>query len=193
MQVGDLQWNLKQQQEAERLFVRFSVEARKDEAASLEAGRPVFKDVEYIEIMVPGDRQNIIHRPVRETDKEKFSKAYAAWKQGLAEPSQGTPLSQWPQVTRAQVEELAFYGIRTVEHLAGVSFANAQKLGTVQRHIKAAQDWLAAAKDSAHVAQLRAENEALRNEMEVLKEQMAGVLAKARESAGDESKAKGKR
>jgi len=102
----------------EKLPVKFRIDALKDEAASEEAGRPIFRDVEWITIFK--SRTDVIDRPIRDSDKQRWPRAYAAWKQtGESEPgATGTRLEHWPLMTRAQVEEYRFFKIFTVEQLA---------------------------------------------------------------------------
>jgi len=115
--IGDFDLNNRHAGD-EKLPVVFRMDALKDEAASDAAGRPIYKDAEFIRIFVHKD--SIIDRPVRDEDKERWPRAYAAWKQtGVSDPGAvGTRLEHWPQMTRAQVEEYKYFKIYTVEQLA---------------------------------------------------------------------------
>lgn len=139
-----------------RLWVRFEMRPTQDEAKSLEAGRPIYTEVEWIKIMVPGDRDTEEH-PVTDRDRARFARAYAAWKATGAEGVVGTPLEAWPQVTRSQVEELKFFKIHTVEQLATVPDAVGQKFMGINDLKKKAADFLAAAAGEAPVLKLQAE------------------------------------
>ena len=101
----------------DRTPVQFYMGAWHDQSESEKQGRPIYKDMEYIRIMTSKDA--IIDRPIRDTDKQRWPRAYSAWRQtGVSEPgSQGTPLSAWPLMTRAQVEEYRYFKIYTVEQL----------------------------------------------------------------------------
>src|SRR5687767_12230241 len=101
-EVADESWMQAVEQQQEKLFVRFGLHPKKDEEASRTAGRPIFTDTEYVEIMVPGDKQNIIHRPVTSEDRRRFARQYDAWLTGKGEQLVGTPLAEWPGVTRSQ-------------------------------------------------------------------------------------------
>lgn len=160
-----------------KLFVRFSVRPTKNEAASVSAGRPVFADTEYVEIVVPGDKQNVVLRPVRDADKQRFGRQYAAFKAGDAEQVTGTPLSEWPAVTRSQVEELAYFKIRTVEQLAGVSDGNLKNAGPFLALRQKARDWLEKAEGGALESKLRAELDAEKLARETLQAQVAELVA----------------
>jgi hypothetical protein len=157
---------------AEKLYVQFAMHPVKNEAKSLEEGRPIFEDQEYVKLMAPGDKSNVIHRPVRADDKHRFSKQYADWKAGAAQTASGTPLSEWPAVTRSQVEELAYFKVLTVEHLAEMSDGIAQNLGPIQALKQKAKAWIEAAKGNAPSEKLRAELATRDNEIETLKRQL---------------------
>src|SRR5262245_60655796 len=104
------------------LIARFKTEAVKLEFASAQAGRPIYEDRELVESIVPGTRGSVAYEPVRDEHKERWPKQYEAFRAGKEAPLEGTPLSQWPssKMTRARVEELAYFHIRTVEDYAAV-------------------------------------------------------------------------
>jgi hypothetical protein len=163
---------------AEKLFVRFGLHPRHDEAKSLEEGRPIFEEVEYVEIMVPGDKSNTIHRPVTAADRNRFRAQYQAWKSGAdQDAATGTPLSAWPAVTSAQVAELAHFNCRTVEQLATMSDSNLQGVGPILALRQKARDFIEAAKGTAPVQKLRAENDELKGRMSAMQAQLDALVA----------------
>lgn len=100
------------------LLVRFFYNTVPDKQATEKEGRPVFKEVEYIEIRIPGKRDAQACRPATFADKKRFPEHYKAFKDRVDMPEMGWPLSEWPQITRSQAEELSFQNIKTVEQLA---------------------------------------------------------------------------
>lgn len=144
----------------DKLHVQFFTHPKMDQAATLKEGRPIYRDTEYVRIVVPGDKDNIVEKPATDDHRRRFARQYMAFKQGNEAQAQvGTPLSMWPQVTRAQVEELAYFKIHTVEQLAEISDGNAQNFVGVLSLRQKAKDFLAAAKDGSMVSQLRSEIE----------------------------------
>lgn len=131
-------------------------------------GRPVYDEVEYIEIMVPGDRNNIVHRPVTNEDRRKFAQQYAQWKAGSQETASGTPLKAWPGITRAQVEELAYFNVKTVEQLAAISDGNLQSIPFARGLQNRAKAYLEQAKGNAPLEAALAEIERLKNHVAAL-------------------------
>jgi hypothetical protein len=134
----------------DKLFVKFFKHPVKDEAASREEGRPVFREKDYIDIKVPG-RKGGACRPVRPSDMQRFPRHYEAYKNrtGDEEYIEGTLLEEWPGITRSQCEELKFFNIRTVEQLAGLADSVAgSKMGLLMLKEKAGK-YLETAKDEA--------------------------------------------
>ena len=134
----------------EHLLVKFYYKPRPDAAASAEAGRPIYKDVCYVDIRSPGNRTDWVARPARDTDKQRFPEHYRKF---LAREEQevveGTPLAEWPGVTRGQVEEMKFFNISTVEQLANVSDSSTSNIMGMAVLKQKAQKYLDAAKDNA--------------------------------------------
>lgn len=145
-----------QEQEQSR-YVRFGWHPKKSEKLSVEAGRPVYEDQEYIEIF--GDKTSIVHRAVRPEDKAEYAKQYDAWKRGQDQSVVGTKLDMVPgPATRGQLEELAHHKIYTVEHLAAAADTHIQAFGTGGLKLRQwARDYLETAKLNAPVDQLRAQ------------------------------------
>lgn len=140
-----------------QLLVKFFIKPFQDQAASARLGRPVFKDREYIDIKTPGNKDGVC-RPARPRDIERFQKHYDAFKSRTdsAARLEGTPLTEWPLVSRSVVEELAFYNIKTVENLAAMPDSSATDFtGGMGLKYKAV-DWLKAAAAPKAAAELQA-------------------------------------
>lgn len=144
--------------------VRFYTEIRTDEEKTKKEGRPICYEVEFIEIHYPGCDKT--PRPVEPRDKEEYALQYNAWKEGRTPPTVGTPLSEWAMIPRAIVEELAFFGFKTVEQLSSPSDEVKKKLGPLSKWVKRAKEYIAAAKSD-------------QNQMVSLKEQLERETARA--------------
>lgn len=177
MSIGEGWDELAAGQTRDTAIPRFFTEPMQDDAKSAEAGRPIFRDVEFIEIRVPGDKDNIPRRPVKDKDRQRFARQYEAWKRNQANPTEGTPLSEWPPLSKSQVEELRHFGVLTLESLAGLSDGQLDRIGPLKGLRAKAQDALMAAAKGAPMSRLQAENETLRSEVELLKQQLADVVA----------------
>lgn len=166
------------------VHARFYIFPQKNEAKSASAGRPIFEDTEFVEIFASGNSTNIVRRPARHMDKERFRRQYEAFKAGHEDQVQGTLLHEVPWITRSQVEELAYLRIRTLEQLANVSDAACGKHVGLYDLKSKAQKALAAAEGAAPITELTKENEELKRrldqrdkEMDTMKEQMAKLIA----------------
>jgi hypothetical protein len=138
------------------LLVKFFYKDRPDNAASIEAGRPMFKEVMYIDIKVAGSRTGGACRPAREGDIARFPAHHEAFMKRTEVPSHGTPLTEWALMSRSMVEELAFMHVKTVEQLSEMSDTHAAKMvGLLSLKAKAAK-WLDSAGDTARLNQLEA-------------------------------------
>lgn len=152
----------------ENLWVQFYINPTQDEAASAEAGRPIFKDVEHIKIITPGNKESMIDRPITELDKRRFSSHYEKWKKTGEEFIEGTLLEEWPSVTRAQVEEMRYFNVRTVEQLANMSDSLAQKFAGIQSLKSQAKIFLNRAEKNAGLTKLNKELEIRDNQIQTL-------------------------
>lgn len=140
------------------LLVKFYLKPRADKAATSLHGRPVFKDVEYIDIRVPGSR-NGAARPATDRDKMRFAEHYRMFKERIEAPLEGTPLVEWPPISRSQVEQLAFLHVKTVEQLAAVADSHVGQIMGLGNLKRLAQEFLSAAEADAPLSQLHAELE----------------------------------
>jgi hypothetical protein len=168
-----------------KLQVQFHPYPVKNPKRSAEEGRPIYENVDYVRIFVPGDKDNIVDRQVEEIDTRRFAREYQAYKAGKEAPIEGTPLEMWPTVDRAQVAELVHFNVRTVEQLANLSDANCQNFKGILALRQKARDYLAQAAGNAPLEKMRAElsareaeNAALWAETERLKTQLKELADK---------------
>jgi hypothetical protein len=179
--------NSAQAEEDKKLLVKFFVEPMNDKAASLAAGRPIFKDVELIDIKIPGDRTGGVCRKASHHDKQRFAAHYQAFKQRIEVPLEGTPLTEWPLMTRSMAEELSFHNVKTVEHLSTMSDNNIGKFMGLNTLKAKAIKWLEQSGEEAKVHELqqqlleRDERIALQgSQIELLQKQMLDVLGQTK-------------
>ena len=161
-----------------KLIVRFYYDGLQNSEKTEAAGRPIFDEVEFIEIRIPGEKNEIRARPVRYRDRLEFAAAYAAFKNGQAAPASGTPLDKLPFLTKAQVLEFQAVGLKTAENLRDMSDANAQRFMGINTVRKRVADFLAAADGNAPLEQMRSELEKRDAEIEVLRQQVAGIAGR---------------
>lgn len=164
------------------IFPRFFTKAVQNKAKSEEAGRPIFEDREWVEIIIAGDKGSIVERPVRDEDRQRWEEHYERFKKGQESALEGTPVEQWPVLTTAQVAELKALNIFTVEALAELRDSALTNLGMGARDLQAkAQAYLSAAADSSVVQKQATKINDLERQVEFLKQQIADLGSEPKE------------
>lgn len=160
--------------------VFFYMRPKQDDAATVEAGRPIYKMLEYVRIEPPGDKTLIIDKPVSDDHRAQFRPQYEAFKQDRdQDAASGTLLSATGLIRPERVEELKHFRIRTVEQYAAVPDSNIQNLGihsTVER--QHCRDFLEAAKSNAPILRLQQQLDDASNEKETMKRQLSELQAR---------------
>ena len=171
-----------------RLAVQFYKKSVKQDEASDEAGRPIFKEFDFVRIMIPGDNLTEIDTYAQESHKQRFPRQWAHYQNQVAnhEDIIGTPLEQWPQVTRSQADELRGLKFHTVESIADCSDQQLQRIGMVagmspHNFREKAKAFLNLATNSAEEAQREAELQALKEENAKIKAETDAKLSKMQE------------
>ncbi len=185
-------------------ILKFYVDVVEDKPASLREGRFIGREVEMVEVTVPGNGgNNTIHKVktwLAQLEIEVangrlnpewaalYRDGYARWKKGQSIPLNGTPVKGWGVISAKQQEELIRLDILTVEDLAGMT-GDAQRLagmGAIELKRKAAA-WLAQMSDKGPLTQqmaaLQQENDLLKGSVETLTQQVRGLLAQANQSS----------
>jgi hypothetical protein len=141
-------------------------------------GKPHFGEFEFVTIRVPGDRKSEWYGRVTDEHRRRFPRAYNAWKQGLEAPTEGTPLKECAWIGRAQVEELAFAHVKTVEQLAALSDAQLKGAVPMNGYVlrEKAQRHLEQIAGAAPNEKLAAENAELKANMAVMQANMDELL-----------------
>jgi len=115
-----------------RLQVRFYKRPVQQEQESIEAGRPIFKEFDFVHICVAGDTLTEIDTYALPSHKTRFPLQWANYmnRVGANEPDiVGTPVSEWPIVSKSQAEELRALKFHTVEAIAHASDQQLQRMG----------------------------------------------------------------
>ena len=166
------------------LHVQFYMHPLQNSARTLEEGRPIFTDTPYVMVMVPGDKDSVVRRPVRvgsgpKDDNMRFAVEFQAFQANKDQPVEGTPLAEWPLITASQIKEMEYFGVRTVENLAGMPDVKASQFMGLQDMKKKANDWLSSTKDEAPMVRLNAELALRDSEIEVMQQQIEELLEKS--------------
>lgn len=160
--------------------VAFGMHYLLDPKKTAEAGHEVFRDVTFIKIAVPGDKNSLYFQPATDLHKVRFPKAWAAFQQRTAggQGRTGLPIEEWAPISRGMALTLKACHIHTVEDLAVVHDGHIDKIGGDARSLRAkAQAFLAQAKDSAATLRLAQEKEELQGQLKAMQEMILGLQA----------------
>jgi hypothetical protein len=186
-------------------FYKRAVEIADETAAQ---GRPIYRECDFVRIMVPGNSLSEIDTIAREDHKNRFPVQWARYinTQGEASQEQGTPIKEWPLVSVSQAEELRGLKFYTVESIANASDLTVQKIGMVagmspyefrnkaKAFLNLASETAEVAKKEEQITHLQEENAKIRAETDAklaqMQEQMAAILAAVGEKKPKARKAK---
>lgn len=136
-----------------RQIVKFLIREVIDEVASKEADRLVYVGCDYISIRHPGERDEIL-RPVRDSDKKRWSKQWQAFEAGATQAPSGTPLSVLFPRNPEVCKNLEHDGIATIEILSGLTDTQIGNIGLGGRQfVDKAKAFLAGSNDTRVKAQ----------------------------------------
>lgn len=170
-----------------KLSLRFFTKAKQDAELTQAEGRPIFKEVEYIQVMIPGDRNQINIHPVTNQDRARFTKQYEHWKQNKNNDTVvGTPLEAWNILTLSQIEEYRYFGIRTIEQMADLRDDVCGKITGATILKQKAQVFMAILKDEAPMKKVQVELDKRDNELATMRaaiEDQAKLIKKLQKKA----------
>lgn len=185
-----------------RLAVKFYKRAVKLEHETNEAGRPIYKDYDFVRIMVAGDNLTEIDTYAQESHKQRFPRQWLQYQASQDSSSEihGTPVEQWPLISQSQAQELRAIKFLTVESIANASDLQLQRIGMIagmsphafrdkaKSFLNLATESAEAAKRAEEINQLKQElaqkemeNAKIKAETDAklaqMQEQMAAILA----------------
>ena len=157
-----------------RLQVRFYKKSVQQEQESIDAGRPIFKDFDFVQICVAGDTLTEIDTYALQNHKQRFPIQWANYmnREGAHdEEIVGTPLAEWPLVSKSQAEELRAIKFQTVESIANASDQQLQRMGMIAG--MSPYSFRDKAKAFLNLATTAAETDKREHEINALKEELA--------------------
>jgi hypothetical protein len=157
-----------------RLQVRFYRKPVHQEQESMDAGRPIYKEFDFVHICVAGDTLTEIDTFALQQHKTRFPIQWANYmnRQGANdEEVVGTPVSEWPLVSKSQAEELRAMKFYTVESIANASDQQLQRMGMAAG--MSPYSFRDKAKAFLNLATSSAETDKREQEINALKEELA--------------------
>lgn len=167
-----------------RLAVKFYKRAVKQEYESNEAGRPIYKDFDFVRIMVAGDNLTEIDTYAQESHKQRFPRQWLQYQASQDSSSEihGTPVEQWPLISQSQAQELRAIKFMTVESIANASDLQLQRIGMIagmspHSFRDKAKTFLNLAEESAEASKRAEEINQLKQELALKEQENAKIKA----------------
>ena len=169
----------------------------KNPGKSIEQGRPIFDDIEVVELRFPGSK-NISVFPAMEfshwdddeinggqrpyTYAERFARQYQQFKAHHQQTKSGTPLDYLPFLTEAKRAELRALNIYTAEALTIIDGPELKNLGPGGRELKnQAIAFLESSSDGARLTKMEAELETMRARNQMLEDDLKASTSALRD------------
>jgi hypothetical protein len=167
------------------LNVTFYKSSEQNNYETEKQGRPIFVEKDMVRIQIAGRNDLTIESEVRNEHKIRFPRQWQAFLLKYETHTQaiGTPVEEWPAITRSEAEELKGLKFYTVEQVAAASDMQAQRMGmNAPVLIQKAKAFLEQARDTAftqkqaaelarkdqEIAELKANQDRLAKQMEQL-------------------------
>lgn len=157
-----------------RLQVRFYKKPVQQEQESMDAGRPIYKEFDFVHICVAGDTLTEIDTYALASHKQRFPIQWANYMNRVGANDQevvGTPVAEWPLVSKSQAEELRAMKFFTVESIASASDQQLQRMGMAAG--MSPYSFRDKAKAFLNLATTSAETDKREQEINALKEELA--------------------
>jgi hypothetical protein len=157
-----------------RLQVRFYKKPVHQEQESIDAGRPIYKEFDFVHICVAGDTLTEIDTYALQNHKQRFPIQWANYMNRVGANDQevvGTPVAEWPLVSKSQAEELRAMKFFTVESIASASDQQLQRMGMAAG--MSPYSFRDKAKAFLNLATTSAETDKREHEINALKEELA--------------------
>ena len=137
---------------------------------SEQEGRPIYKDVPFVEIITPGNNKSVVDCKVKPDHQQRWPARWKAFQERHENVESGTPLEQWAYLGPSQVATLKVLNIFTVEQLAEVSEAAFEQMGPGARDLRE--------RARQHLQPAGSTEQELRGEVADLKGQIADLNSK---------------
>lgn len=143
-------------------------------AKSRQTGSRQYENETWVKMHPPGERLNIIDRPVQEIDKQKYPMQWNMFLQNRTQIPEGTPIDLLFPNNPAVADNLRAFGVHTVQQCAKLSAHAMQTIGMgAQEWQNMAKQYLDSASSGTAFLAMRAELEKKDAELRLMKNQYA--------------------
>lgn len=142
-------------------------------AKSKEMGRPVFENITHVRVHPPGERLNIVERPITENDKRRWPVQWAQFQQQAEQIPEGVPIDLLYPHRPDIAAGLRASGVHTIEQCANLSGTAIDALGMgSQQYCNDAKRYLEVANKGVGAAQFKQELDARDDKIRTLTRQV---------------------
>lgn len=165
------------------IIPRFYSEDKETDQVDPSTGFKVFRKVEFVELLIPGDKGSAPVKRVNDEIKRIYASAYAAFKErgaGADMIDGGIPLNLWPGIKSEIARGLETIHIYTVQQLAGLADGKCSQPGTIGlRDLRdKARAFLETASKTAPVAALQAQIDEMQKHSALRDAQLEQMIAR---------------
>lgn len=169
-----------------RLVVKFFMKSVLDQAQSRNSAMPIHKNIEYVEMHAPGERLNIVCRPVTDSDKFRFPVQWSQFINKREQRPEGTPVDLLFPNNPAVADNLRAHAVFTIQQLANLSASGIDTIGMggqdwvnmAKKYIANATDGIAFHKMQEELKKTNEEKAVLEYKVSKLQEQLDGLMAR---------------
>jgi hypothetical protein len=148
-----------------------------NEVKSVDANRPIHENHTYVRIQPPGERLNIVDRPVKPEDKRRWPVEWNAYVTGRTQIPEGTPIEMLFVNHPAIGDTLKGCNVFTIEQLASLSANAMDTIGMgAQDWVNKAKQYLESSEKGKDYTQLTTRMEQMEGENRVLKHQLQQAI-----------------
>lgn len=168
---------------AAQVVPRFYTELRKTDQVDPTTGTSKFVEVEYVQLLMPGQKDAPVKR-VTDEIRSIYANFYAQWKATKVNPDMigdGIPLALWPTCPTTLAKSLELINVFTVQQLAEIPDTVLTQPGTIglRDYRDKARAFIESAKTTAPIARLESENGDLKRRLDLLQAQMTQLIERA--------------
>ncbi len=175
----------------DRKIVIFYNKAVRNPARSADEGRPIHEDRVFVKIQEPGEKLNVIDRPVKDDDKRRWPNQWRQFSMNQKQIPDGTPVDLLFPQSPAIAGSLQAYGIHTIEQLARLSAEGISTVGMgatewvnkAKSYMEKAEKGVAFHQMQTALNQRDSQIAVLNNQVGLLKAQLDQVLAQSKPAA----------
>lgn len=158
--------------------VLFYVKSVFDAAASAAKGSRQYKNENWVRMCPPGEKLNIVDRPVKEEDTHRFPRQWNAFLQNKTQVPEGTPIDLLFPNNPAIADNLKAFGVFTIQQCANLSAHALDSIGMGSQNWKnMAVQYLESAKSGSAFLQMRTEMDKKDQQIRLLTQQNAMIKA----------------